>query len=820
MSPAFENPHALYLPAEVRQVISTIFSPYKRIIISKEYEEGVSGGRVIEIEPIKADGTPELPAIVKVAAISLIQKEWQAYRHHIRFRLHNAASITTEPVLLPEIGWGGLRYTLMGGGAFEVTTLRHYLRRPEVGAEDARHILDRLLRVMHNLWGHHSLQSEFQLRPSYDPLLPVNLLVQAHSGEPMANVQTITPASLPGTSVEPGDYVRLSGFAVSKVNPDTNTLTLWPPAAGDHDQGSFVRWKVPVAGALQPYQLNQLTENLIGKVVETRMSRLIGEVRRTLGTEFDPAMPQITLPAAGGLQIANPLYIFPRVLETVSSLNVASIHGDLNLANILIEPETGLVSLIDFAEARTDHVLHDLLRLETEVTTHLLAEIVHEHGWQPVPVLGHLYWHLQSAARHANVVPPQTLPAELAKPWFLLATIRQAARRYFYDAHSPAEYYRGLFLYLLGALKFKNLDSVPGAPLPKQLAFWGAALSYQFLTASEAELAIMAAAFTPIVARQSEEDVHPGASGAAAASPTMLPEPETIESRHAGQQMASLPLDDIPPPSYLPSGSRMPLSRNPLFVGRKRDLQRLTQALQGETGPVKTAAITGLGGLGKTQLASEFVHRYGRFFSGGVFWLNFADAKAVATEVAACGRPGFLNLRPDFTELPLSEQAQLVLAEWQRPVPRLIVFDNCEDPEMLIQWRPTTGGCRILVTSRRAQWDPTLGVQTIPLDVLSRAESLTLLRQHYPDAGDTALDAIAAEVADLPLALHLAGSFLARYRYTISLEEYLERLKDPSLQPEVLAQDWGASPTDHVQNVSRTIALSYEQLDPDDDIDT
>ncbi|HEX6386968.1 MAG TPA: NB-ARC domain-containing protein [Anaerolineae bacterium] len=816
MSPKFENPRALILPAEVRQIISIIFDPYKRIVLRKEYEQGVSGGRVIEVEPIKADGTPELPAIVKIAAISLIQKEWQAYRQHIRFRLHNAANITTEPVLLPEVGWGGLRYTLMGGGAFEVETLRDYLHRPEVNAEDARHVLDRLLRMMHNLWGHHSLQSAFQLRASYDHLLPVNLLVHPRSGEPKADVLTVTPVSLPGVSIEPGDYVRLSGFVVNKVNPDTRTVTLRQPVPGEDDRGCLVRWKVPADNDLKSYQLDQVVENLEGTVIETRMSRLVDEVRRALGDEFKATTEQILLPGAGGLQIANPLYAFPRVLEAVATVNVASIHGDLNLANILIEPETGLVSLIDFAEARADHVLHDLLRLETEITTHLLAGILHRRDWQPAAVLGYLYWYLHDASRQSTVVPPQNMPAELAKPWLLLMTIRQAARRYAYDAHSPVEYYRGLFLSLLGALKFKNLNTVSSAPLPKQLAFWGAALIYQFLIASEAELAMMATAFTPLPGRQSEEEIVRTRT----VSPASSPAQESLDNHHARQQPAALPLGDIPPPAYLPPGSRMPLSRNPLFVGRKHDLRRLTQALKGNSGQVETAAITGLGGVGKTQLACEFVHRYGRFFPGGVFWLAFADAEAVAAEVAACGGAGFLNLRPDFAELPLAEQTRLVLAEWQRPLPRLLVFDNCEDPALLSQWRPTTGGCRILITSRRAKWDATLGVQTVALDVLPRAESLALLRQHYPDADDAALDAIAAEVADLPLALHLAGTFLARYRYTVSLEEYLERLQDPSLQPEVLSHDWGASPTDHVQNVSRTIALSYEQLDPSDSVDT
>jgi hypothetical protein len=40
--------------------------------------------------------------------------------------------------------------------------------------------------------------------------------------------------------------------------------------------------------------------------------------------------------------------------------------------------------------------------------------------------------------------------------------------------------------------------------------------------------------------------------------------------------------------------------------------------------------------MGKTQLASEFVHRYGSYFAGGVFWLSFADAEAVPAEIDAC----------------------------------------------------------------------------------------------------------------------------------------------------------------------------------------
>lgn len=284
----------------------------------------------------------------------------------------------------------------------------------------------------------------------------------------------------------------------------------------------------------------------------------------------------------------------------------------------------------------------------------------------------------------------------------------------------------------------------------------------------------------------------------------------------------NLPLEQIPEPSPLPVGSVMPLRRNPLFVGREADLQALASALStGKAAAVSgTAAATGLGGIGKTQLACEFVHRYGHFFSGGVFWMSFDNPSAVPYEVIACGRSGALGLGPNFEERPTSEQLRLVQEAWQSPLPRLLVFDNCEDPDLLAEWRPKTGGCRILVTSRRGAWARAMGVSMVPLGILSRAESVALLQQHCERADPTVLDEIAAEVGDLPLALHLAGCYLDTNRFTTP-EQYLAELRNPQLLHHPSFRGDGFSPTDHDQHVGRTFALSYERLnlsDPDDQL--
>ena len=136
------------------------------------------------------------------------------------------------------------------------------------------------------------------------------------------------------------------------------------------------------------------------------------------------------------------------------------------------------------------------------------------------------------------------------------------------------------------------------------------------------------------------------------------PLPRQIDPAAAQELLAALPLDALPPPAPLPPGSRMPFARNALFVGRHADLHWLAATLKGgATAAIgQVAAATGLGGIGKTNLATEWAYRYGQFFAGGVFWLSFADPSGVAAEIAACGRADALGLYGEADGLSQEEQ--------------------------------------------------------------------------------------------------------------------------------------------------------------------
>jgi DNA-binding SARP family transcriptional activator len=196
--------------------------------------------------------------------------------------------------------------------------------------------------------------------------------------------------------------------------------------------------------------------------------------------------------------------------------------------------------------------------------------------------------------------------------------------------------------------------------------------------------------------------------------------------------LEALTSNELSDPGPLPANSILPYHRNEDFVGREADLLQIAAALGeiAENSRPPVATITGIGGVGKTQTAVEFCYRYGRYFPGGVFWLSFAEAENVAEEVAAAGSERGLGLFREAEQLTLADRTGRVQRAWQEPIPRLLIFDNCEDEDLLAAWLPVTGGCRVLLTSRRGVWAPGLAVRAVPLNPLMPSESSRLF--YYP----------------------------------------------------------------------------------------
>ena len=285
----------------------------------------------------------------------------------------------------------------------------------------------------------------------------------------------------------------------------------------------------------------------------------------------------------------------------------------------------------------------------------------------------------------------------------------------------------------------------------------------------------------------------------------------------ARERLKQMPLDEVPEPQDLPIVSKMPHPVNPNFVGREDELKELAKNLKEGTSTAITAT-TGIGGIGKSQLAAEFVHRYGKYFEGGVFWLSFSDPNSIPAEVAECGNSEHLALDPKFTDFPFEEQVKQVSSCFKSGLPKLLIFDNCEDTQLLEKWRPTQGNNRILLTSRQAEWSIDLGVKPITLNKLTRPQSIELLRKYRPDLNkdDNNLDALSDVLGDLPLALQLAGNYLKTYQHSSfgKPEEYLKDLQNNTLLNHGSLQGKGSvsSATGHELHVAKTFMLSFEKL--------
>ena len=273
---------------------------------------------------------------------------------------------------------------------------------------------------------------------------------------------------------------------------------------------------------------------------------------------------------------------------------------------------------------------------------------------------------------------------------------------------------------------------------------------------------------------------------------------------------------DTPPPvGDLPLGSYLPFSPNPLFTGRVEDLRKLADALvnHATTGTVITQAITGMGGLGKTQLAVEFAYRYGSQFRG-VHWLNLADPTTLDSEIASCGQKMGLDNWPD------DQPSQVALTEftWKSHGPRLLILDNFEDVananNILPRFRHSS--IRILVTSRRSDWLPTTGLNPILLELFSPTESLDFLKLSLRKRkdNDNDLNTLSERLGHLPLALELASRYLNGHT-RLSVTDYLAQTKEALEHASMNA--WkkdilGLTSTQHDTSLLSTFALSWLAL--------
>jgi tetratricopeptide (TPR) repeat protein len=284
--------------------------------------------------------------------------------------------------------------------------------------------------------------------------------------------------------------------------------------------------------------------------------------------------------------------------------------------------------------------------------------------------------------------------------------------------------------------------------------------------------------------------------------------PDVRQDVHAGQDaytaghdviINQAPAPPVPPP--LRAWGNVS-ARNPSFTGREQQLIAIRSALlAGDRAAVQ--ALYGMGGVGKTQLAIEYAHRFGDDYDV-VWWLDsenmvlFTQQYADLATALGCAEPG---AAPDVAR-------RAVLSDLHHRPRWLVIFDNAEDPEALQDWLPSGPG-HVLITSRSADWDE-LAV-LVQVDVLTRAESVQLIQARVPRITAADADALAEALGDLPLAIAQAAAYLAETKMPAA--DYVSLLKNRAT--DLLNK---RKPTTYRATLTAVITLTYDRLratDPD-----
>jgi tetratricopeptide (TPR) repeat protein len=236
------------------------------------------------------------------------------------------------------------------------------------------------------------------------------------------------------------------------------------------------------------------------------------------------------------------------------------------------------------------------------------------------------------------------------------------------------------------------------------------------------------------------------------------------------------------------------------FTGRDRQLVTLRaqlEARQRAAALVPAAALYGMGGVGKTQLARAYAHRYRRHYQLG-WWIPahspLAASTALAELAARLGAP---------VELPQAEQLTYLGEALAERDGWLLIFDNASDPAALERFVPAAGQGHVLVTSRSSAWQ---GVaDPVPVELLSPEAAAGLLAERTGDRDHQAAVRLAEELGRLPLAVEQAAAYATQQR--LSLAAYLTMFRER--RAELLAR---GQPLAYEGTVAAAFTLALDQL--------
>ena len=221
----------------------------------------------------------------------------------------------------------------------------------------------------------------------------------------------------------------------------------------------------------------------------------------------------------------------------------------------------------------------------------------------------------------------------------------------------------------------------------------------------------------------------------------------------------------------------VPYQRNHFFTGRDSFLKKLSKKFRVNYNTSAhycgRVALYGMGGIGKTQTALEFIYRSQTSYSR-IYWISAVTQESLLDGYQKIGKRANIALAPDSKPISIAEQ----VLSWLKRTPNwLLVVDNLDnidvvstgnldEPNIVAMLLPQSGpGQHTLITTRNPNADH-IPAQALEVPLFEKSDSVDLLSAlsgisvSPKSEEEKVAQQIAEELGNLPLAISQAGAYI------------------------------------------------------------
>ncbi|CAG9952073.1 unnamed protein product [Clonostachys rosea f. rosea IK726] len=316
---------------------------------------------------------------------------------------------------------------------------------------------------------------------------------------------------------------------------------------------------------------------------------------------------------------------------------------------------------------------------------------------------------------------------------------------------------------------------------------------------------------------------------------------DSLRARAGSDDLYSYELIRSPTPHPVETGGQNlnlrchlfgPQTRNADFFGRDQIFDKMDKILipsppqaEDETNSLRTYALTGMGGVGKTQIAVEYAYSRRNHFEA-IFFVSAATGAKLAQGFSQISTKLGLEDKKSADDQVVSRD--LVLQWLSNPgrtrqhsatesnsqvVSWLLILDNADDLAVLGDYWPVTGRGSVIITSRdplaltRSYIPISQGLTVQPFSNEQGAVLLRLLTGFNASEEDVELsNAITQRLGGLPLGIsHIAGIVVRR---DLTLEELIKLIEDDATRKELYSSKEGFKQNDsYMQSILTSLSL-------------